>query len=469
MAMNSTSTTSTNANEIYEAAIDCRFSLLENKIPIDASGSYILVSRRSPNQRGGSPYINSNSQTYFEITSSSDLRNYLGSFAFIVKNHCENEVAGGIAHDKVSLPWNPACMISTMQLRINGQGTPMENDSSTFYMYSNTMRVLTELSQTQIEGASSVFWTPAIGAEDDADTTLAGGISAAGQARTLQWFSDADNTIIHNQRLLPFSYLFSSCNVAAQFELHKIEVFITWRAPETVCFHTADDAHTNYFFVDDINLILNQQQMTMFQNMLETRDVRTGKNTQNIMYPYYEAFSTSYTSSQNIIRNSVVNLDSVFLWFPQTILTNGANYLQACANSISTFNSYYANMPVPTTPIALDITSKKCNVEIYYEYLRACDKLNNHNFVPAITYDTGYASEAIINNRDDATYFLYCTKFNNSLQPKLTSASELRLIPIQAPVGDGDWESTNCTAIVILKRWICVTINPDGTITKLYQ
>lgn len=467
--MNSSSVTSANATDVYEAAIDPRFNLLENKIPIDASGSYILVSRRAPNSRGGSPHINSSgSPTYFEISSSSDLRNYIGSFALIVKCHCENEAGGGIDHAKVSVPWNPACMISTLQLRINGQGSPLEIDSSTYFMYSNTMRVLCEMSRTNIEGRSDVFWTPCMDSEEDADVSLPGGLSPAAQARTLTWFSSLDNDIIYNQRLLPFAYLFSSCNMAAQVELHKIELFITWRDPTSVCFKTTDDAHTNNFFIDDVNMILNQQQMSVFQNMLETRDIKTGKNAQNLMFAMYDAYSTTYTSSQNIIRNSVVNLDTVFLWFPATILTNGANYLQACSNSISTYNAYYANMPCPTTPVSLSVADKKCNVEIYYEFLRAIDKINNKNFVPSIDYEKGYAAESLANNRDDSTYFIYATKFNNSLQPKLTSASELRIIPIQAPVG-GDYDSTNCTAIVIMKRWVQCTINPDGTVNKVYQ
>lgn len=459
---------SASASNTYEPTLNPRFSILENKIPIDASsGSHILVSRRSPNSKG-SPYINSNGVTYFETSSDSSIFHDLSAYSLLIKCHAENELGAAVDHENFGTSWNPiAELIATVNLRFNSSSTSIEIDTSNLMGHANMVRTLVENSASQLESMEASLWTPVFESDAERDALL----SNECLARTAAWWSSPNDDIIYNTRLIPLSLLFSSCNTNALLNLSKVELYITWRDPTTVGFSTAADKllHTNYVYVDDCQLIVNQTQMSMTQSIIETSDMAKGKNVQNLMFPVYESFSVNYTSSSHIIRNSVTNLDSAFLMFPANILPKNINQYQYTSNSISNYSAIYNNLQVPTTPIANSIYDKKCNVEQFYEMLRCCDRINSKNWTH-IPFLTAYANEAVSNDYADETYFVYATKFNlGTSAPKLISSSELRLIPIQSSTNDPEYDNTNCTCIVVLKRWQQISIMPDGTIVKNFQ
>lgn len=440
-------------------------NILNQQINIDGSNVRILSERRTP-QTGSNGATGFNTrQTYFNITSSSDLRSYIPGFNFLVKGHAENELHQPVDPATVGIPWDSmGALISNLQIRINGAANPIEQYANNRFDTSHFVRMIMEMSRTQIEGMDDVFFAPCF--EEDAESTTT--FSLECQARSLRWLATSGGgNIEYHSVNWPFPVLCSFAAIPAQWAINQLEVFIDWKSPETVLFKKTADPHTNSYIVDDIQLIVDRTQMSMFQSALELKQDVSAKNTQRVMYRYYDTLETTYTGGATIYQNGITNLEAVVLMFPHTVLSTGVNPLQFCANSLSAISAVYSGISVPQQPIQVDVANKLRNSELYYHYKKCCKKEFTTNFVPALPYTTSYGNA--LNPADDACYFLYCFCFNNGIAPRLSDSSEVRVITSQTSTSNPAIDSTNCKCYLVKIRNVCFQINNDGTVEKFYS
>jgi len=458
-------------SDFFVGAIDQRYNILNQTINIDASGSRVLIQRRSSNT-GTSTLIGNacfnTKQTYFDISSSSDLRQYLPGLTIMCRGYATIE-DGTTQVDRtaVSIPWDSAAaLLNGIQVRINGNGNPVEIYSNNRYDIAHLTRMVMEYSRTTLEGLSETLFTPCF--ESDAETNLQ--LSLEAQARSLKWLTDASGKMIKRQLLWPLGYLCSFAAVPAFLDIKRLEIFLDWKNPAEVCFKLSTYAHTPYYFIDDVQVILDQSSMSVFQSSLELKESITSNSTQRLFYKYYDVLETQYISSGTVVRNGVQNLEAAVLMFPCSILHTPAgiqypNALQMTSNNLTTISFYYQGYSVPTTPMVLDVYNTMSTVEAYYHYKKCCKKELTMNFVPAIPWDTGYANES--NPHNDSTYFLYCASFSNALAPHLSDAGELRVVTSQTVMPDPELNSlVPCKCYLVCIRNVAFEMHPDGTAEK---
>lgn len=454
---------------MFMGTIDSRFDTLQSQINIDASNGKIYIQRRSSNTGSGT-YLGqacmNTRQTYFNISSSSDLRYYLPGLALMPTFHaCLEDGVTPVDRTNVGIPWNVAgATIANLQLRINGQAQPIEIYSNNNFGIANTIRLLCEMSRTNIDGMSESFALPALGEETEAETATT--FSLACQARSLMNLTDVAGFTIKRNYLWYLPLLFSFASVPCYASINLLEIFIDWIHPSEVLFKKAAYPRTPQYICDDIQIMLDQTQMTPLQTGMELKEAMNQKSAQNFMYKYYDVSQQNYTSGGAIINNSVINCEGAILAFPGSVLGN-PNKLQFCMNNISSFTMFYQGQSVPQIPCALDVTNRKNNVEAYFMYKKLCKREYTTNYLPAIPYENGYGDE--LNPKDASIYFLFCSPFNPALTPKLADASELRVITSQVYNADPQICNTNCSVYLIKIRNVVFQVKPDGTAEKMYS
>ena len=453
------------ASEFFEGSIDPRFNILNSTINIDASNSRVLIQRRSSNT-GSATYLGqtcfNTRQTYFDISSSSDLRQYLPGVCFVLRGYAVLEDGSTpVDRTSVGIPWNSMCMLNGLQVRINSSGTPIEIYSNNRFDVASTIRLICEMSRTQLEGMSESLFTPCF--ETDADTGVT--FSLETQARSLSWLQDVGGFVIKRSILWPLPLLCSFANVPAMCKINRIEFFFDWKNPDQVLFKKTAYNHTPQYLVEDIQCILDQSSMSVIQASMELKESVSKQDTQRFFYRYYDVLETNYVSSGTVLQNSVPNLESAILCFPSTVLGN-PNYLQFCMNNLNSYAMMYNGYSVPQVPVQMDVLHRQNNGEAYYMYKKLLKKEFTTNYLPALPYSTGYGAE--LNPHDDSTYFLFCASFNQSLAPHLSDPGELRCITSQVANADPLICNTNCKVYLIKIRNVGFQVNPDGTCEKFF-
>lgn len=464
MSVAPSTTQQTKPSEFFVGTLDNRYNILNNQVNIDASGARVLIQRRTSNSGSSSLLGNAcynTKQTYFDISSSSDLRQYLLGFNILVKGYATIEDGRTpVDRTSVGIPWNSmGALLNGIQVRLNSSGNPVEIYSNNRYDVASTIRLLMEQSRTNLENMSETLFTPCF----ESDMDRATGFSLETQARSLKWLQDIAGHLIKRTMLWPLALLCSFAAVPSFIDIRRIELYLDWKAPNEVCFKKSAYAHTPYYFVEDVQCILDQSSMSVYQASMELKESISQKSTQRLFYKYYDVLETQYISSGSVVQNGVQNLESAVLCFPATVLGN-PNYLQFTMNSLSTITFFYQGYSVPQTPMTMDTLNRQANGEAYFAYRKCCKKEFTTNYSPAIPYDTGFGAE--LNPHADETYFLYCATFSNSLNPHLTDAGELRAVTSQNVDPDPLNCSTNCKVYLVKIRNVAYEIHPDGTCEK---
>jgi len=470
-----------NLKEFFEPTEDLRYSVFNTSIPVDGSSSGISISRRSAMIRGGdSTGLNATGNpTLFRITSSTDLRNYLSSFSFLVKGHAYKLVQGvqtAVVHTTTAIDWDSAAaIIENAYISYNNNSEIAENYNSSTYSVAHKVRMLQTLSRTCAEGMDDVLFTPCHESIRDTTTVL----SPETLVRSAQWLSAFDGSresIVYHKKNWPLSYLFSSAAASGYLDVNQIDVCFTFKRPTRILHKLTENSDTNYYVVDDIELVVDQTKMSAPQASIEIKDKKTGDDVQRFGFLFYDTLTTSYTNSQKLLIPSVENLQSLVVCFPSTCDGKGVNPLQFILNDMTSVSAMYGSLQPLEFPINFDPDNRLTNVELFYHFKKWINKPFSTNFVPFIDWVKGYGQmplitttgtggegDPIITTRTPREmYALMCFNFFSSDNFHLTSGTQLEIQTSQSSQGASN---VNIHIIKVRSQFVQLT---HGLTSKLY-
>lgn len=465
-----------NLKEFFEPSEDPRYSVFNTSIPIDGSSSGISISRRSAMIRGGDGTgLNATGNpTLFRINSSTDLRNYLSAFSFLVKCHAYKLVNGvqtPVVHTTVAIDWDSAsALIENAYISYNNNSEVAENYNSSTYSVAHKIRMLQTLSRTCAEGMDDILFTPCHESVRDTTTVL----SPETLARTQKWlssYSDETESIVQHKKNWPLSYLFSSASSAGYLDVHQIDICFTFKRPTRILHQLAANRDVNYYVIDDIELVVDQTKMTAPQASIELKDKKTGDDVQRFGFLFYDLLTTSYTNSQKIIVPSVENMQSLVIAFPSTCDGKGINPLQFILNDMTSVSAMYGSVQPLEFPMNFDPDHRLTNVELFYHYKKWLNKPFSTNFVPFVDWFKGFGQMPLITSAGDPVvttrtpqemYAIMCLNFFSSDNFHLTGGTQLEIQTSQSSQG-----VSNVNVHIIKVRAQFVQLS-RGTTSKLY-